>query len=114
MKKFSTSTWTTCFVFLMMAIGDAIAIFGNPHGFQLNSITIFLTGITVFGFIDMKFGTFVTLDQEAVTKTQTFFFRRRALIRDIDVIRYQPSYGIGKEVSSLFIFTKRENNASSQ
>ena len=89
-----------------------VAGVSNPLGFQVNFITIFLIGIIVYLLFDALYGTYITLANGTLSRTDNFFMKKKILISDIDLVRYQPTYGTGKEISSLYIFLKGADKAS--
>lgn len=105
-KKYTTNKWVAIVVVIVGAFGYGIAIFGNPNGFQINFITIFLIGILMYMLFDSLYGTYVTLSNGTLSRIDNFFMKKRILIRDIHHVRYQPTYGVGKEISSLYVFSK--------
>ena len=111
-KKYNTSKWTAAWVVIVGAIGYAIAIFGNPHGFQINFVTLLLIAIIVYLLFDSLYGTYVTTADQTLTRVDNFFMKKKIRFGDIESINYQPTYGVGKEASTLLIFPKGAEKAS--
>ena len=55
---------------------------------------------------------YIYLENGIVCRTDNFFIKKRISVADIDIFRYQPTYGIGKEASSLYIFSKGQETAT--
>lgn len=110
-KKYSTSKRVAIFYTALAAIGFGIAIFSGQQGFQFDSLFIFAILFLPFMFFNMVYGVYVTLSDNIVVRTDNFLFKTKLPVTDIEMIRYQPTYGVGKEASSLYIFRKNQNTA---
>src|SRR5262245_6161598 len=108
-KKYKTSKLPGALVLSLLAIAFGVAIFGNPRGFALNGVTVFLVLILVYGFFDLLFGTYVLLDEKNLVRIDNFLVKKSIPIADIDVIRYQPTYLTGRELSSIYIFRRNQD-----
>jgi|SRR3989344_70225 len=111
MKKYSTSKIVALVLTAVGAFGWGIAIFASPSGFKFDSFTLFLGGLLVLILIDFLYGSYVTIKDGVVTHVESFLFKKTIPIQDIGAVRYQPTYGMGKEVSSLYIFKDSQNSA---
>jgi hypothetical protein len=110
-SKYTTSKNIGLIVFLIGAIGLGIAIFSSPQGFQIDTVVIIITAILAYGFFDLIWGTFVSIENNYVVRTDNFFMKKKIAISEIDTVRYQPTYGVGKEASSLYVFRKNKDSA---
>ena len=110
--KYTTSKTVGLFFLLIGIFGWSIALWNSPSGFQIDSVVLILTAITIFGFFDLLWGISVSLSEEKLSRVDSFVFRKEIPLNDIQIIRYQPTYGIGKEASSLYIFRKEHAVAS--
>jgi hypothetical protein len=111
-STYTTSKAVAGFLLLIAVSGWTIALWDSPFGFQINSITLILSAIIIFLFFDLLWGIKVTLDDKVLSRIDNFVFRKNILLNDIEIIRYQPTYGVGKEVSSLYVFRKEQNLAA--
>src|ERR1700730_868599 len=110
-STYTTSKVTGLVVFLIGAAGWAIAVFSSPSGLQIDSVVIILGVALLYIFLELMWGTHVSVDDHFVVRTDNFFIKNKIAISDIDSVRYQASYGVGKEASSLYIFKKNQNSA---
>lgn len=107
MKTTYTTSKPVGLSFLLIGIFSLlIAVWDSPSGFQVDAILLTLIAVTVFGFFDLLWGINVSLSEKTVSRVDNFVFRKEVPLDDIEIIRYQPTYGIGKEVSSLYILRK--------
>lgn len=110
--KYTTSKTVGLFLLLIGVFGLTIAVWDSPSGFQIDSIVLILIAVGIFGFFDLLWGINVSLTEETLSRVDNFVFQKNIPLNDIEIIRYQPTYGVGKEVSSLYIFRKEHKVAS--
>jgi|SRR6516225_3051123 hypothetical protein len=110
-SKYTTSKLIGLVVLLIGAVGWGIATYSSPAGFQMDTVVVILAAILVYGFVDVMWGTYVSIEETYVIRTDNFFMKKRVAIADIDTVRYQPTYGAGKEASSLYVFKKNQESA---
>lgn len=110
-KKYTTSKTIGLVVLLIGAVGFEISIFASPQGFQIDKVVIILMAILAYGFFDVLWGTYVSIENDYAVCTDNFLMKKKIAILDIDIIRYQPTYGTGKEASSLYVFKKNNDRA---
>jgi hypothetical protein len=105
-KKYRTSKTVALSVFVIAAFGWAFVLVPDLLALKVDFLDLFLMIVLLYGFFDLTWGTYVTLDSEFVARIDSFFIIRRIPIANIEAVRYQPTYGIGKEASSLYVFIK--------
>jgi hypothetical protein len=110
-STYTTSKAIALSIVLIGAVGWTIAIYSSPSGFQIDSTVIILAVILLYMVFDLMWGTYVSINDNIVIRTDNFFMKNKVLIQDIDIVRYQPTYGVGKEASSLYIFKKNQSTA---
>ena len=110
--KYTTSNTVGLFFLLIGTFGWVISVWNSPSGFQIDSVVLILIASTIFIFFDLLWGINVSLSKEKLSRIDSFVFRKEIPLDDIQIIRYQPTYGIGKEASSLYIFRKEHTVAS--
>jgi hypothetical protein len=109
--KYTISKTIGLIILFVGAVGWGIAIYSSPTGFQIDTVVIILTAILVYMFFDIMFGTYVSIEDNEVIRTDNFIMKKKISILDIDTVRYQPTYGVGKEASSLYVFRKNQDTA---
>lgn len=109
-RKYSTSRVTGVFFTILAVLQLSIVIFSRPL-VDMNPIIVMASASILFVCLSMIFGTYVALGTNALTRVDTFFLKQRLLFGEIDSVRYQPTYGVGKEASSLYIFRKNQDTA---
>lgn len=108
---YTTSKALGLVVLFIGAIGWGIAVYSSPAGFQIDAVVLTLAAILIYIFLDVMWGTSVSVEDTFVIRTDNFFMKKRLAITDIDQVRYQPTYGVGQEASSLYIFKKGHGGA---
>jgi len=93
------------------AIGWGLAIYSSPVGFKTDTVVLILAAILIYIFFDLMWGTHVDIQNNVVTRTDNFIMKKRIAISNIDFIRYQPTYGVGKEARSLYLFSRNQESA---
>ena len=111
MRKYSTSKIVALALTAVGGFGWSIAIFDSPSGFKFDSFTLFLGGLLVLILVDFLFGSYVVIKNGVVTHIESFLFKKTIPIQEVLAVRYQPTYGIGKEVSSLYVFNNQNSAA---
>lgn len=115
MKQIYTFNKIPIFAFTAISI-FAFLLVATSQPFEYKPDVIFFFGffifLILFGFFDFMYGTYVTLEDNSLSRTDYFFLKKRISLGDVVTIRYQPTYGIGKEASSLYIFRKEHAVAS--
>lgn len=109
--KYTTSKTVGAFFLVVGISGLLIAVWDSPSGFRVDSIVLILIAVAVFIFFDLLWGISVSLSESTLSRVDSFIFRKEIPLNEIEVIRYQPTYGIGKEVSSLYVFRRDQNTA---
>src|SRR5262245_30821007 len=111
-RKYKTSTLPGMLAMSLLALAFGIAIFGSPRGFAVDGVTVLLALILIYGLFDVLFGTYVILDDNGIVRVDNFVMKHGVAVADIDVIRYQPTYLVGKELSSIYIFKRNQDVAA--
>lgn len=111
MKKYTTYKAPAIVLTLFAAFGWGLQVFSGPSGFKLDSFVIILIGLLIFILLDLLYGSYVFFKDGFVTHVESFLFKKVIPVDEIESIRYQPTYGIAKEVSSLYVFKKGQNTA---
>lgn len=112
MKKYTTYKAPAIVLTLFAAFGWGLQVFSSPSGFKLDSFVIILIGLLIFILLDLLYGSYVFFKDGLVTHVESFLFKKAIPVDEIESIRYQPTYGIAKEVSSLYVFKKGQNTAA--
>lgn len=111
-KKYTTSKIVGIGLLLVGLFSWTVAVFSSPSGFKIDSVVLILVAILAYGFFDLLWGTYVTLDEKVLSRVDNFIFRKNILISNVEAIRYQPTYGVVKEASSLYVFEKGHGTAT--
>jgi hypothetical protein len=112
MKSTYTTSKTIGFILLLIgAVGLGISLYSSPSCFQIDTVVLIIAAVLSYMFFDVMWGTCVSIEDKFVIRTDNFFMKKRIAISDIDTVRYQPTYGVGKEASSVYIFRKDEDTA---
>lgn len=111
-STYTTSKTTGLIVLLIGTVGWGIAIYSSSSGFQIDTVVVILAAILIYIFVDLMWGTYMTIEDNIVIRTDNFVLKKKVPISDIDSVKYQPTYGVGKEASSLYIFKANESAAT--
>jgi hypothetical protein len=110
-KRYKTNKLISL-VFIILTGGTLGMFFLNSTDFKIDLVMVGAFIFITFLFVDLMYGTYLSLENNTFSRTDYFLIKKKLKLNEIEIIRYQPTYGSGREFSSLYIFEKSRSKAA--